>query len=206
MTNHSPAPPPDVPGMGAAQAARHHSMKRVAEGNWTEMARGDTNPTKRAVDYLHEIWRTTEHGGYNDRTMIEALKKYAADHPDLTIEIREEEEGGFCVALVTPLMRRVHKEMREAGEVVFVDGTASVDRLNTAVHPLLCATPAGAAPLGMVFTSSQDESCLTAGTYILRREYIFSYFYYILGPPERKTFGPVQKVIFAISSNLNILH
>ena len=72
-----------------------------------------------------------------------------------------------CVALVTPFMRRVHEQLRESGEVVFVDGTASVDHLNTAVIPFLCTSDARAAPLGVVFALSQDEACLTADTYVL---------------------------------------
>ncbi|XP_043240097.1 uncharacterized protein LOC122390827 [Amphibalanus amphitrite] len=154
-------------GMGASQAARLHSMKRAAEGDWLEMARNDTNPTKRAVVYMHDVWRENEHGGYNDAAMAQSLKKYAAAHPELSIEVLQT-EGFFCVSLVTPFMKRVHQEMREAGEVVFVDGTASVDRLNTCVHPLLCATPAGAAPLGVIFTSAQDEACLTTGFKLLQ--------------------------------------
>ena len=164
-----------VSGMGPAQASRLHSMKRSAEGDWLEMARSDTNPTKRAVGYMQELWRKGEHGGYNDATMVQALKKFASDHPDLSIGIEEREEF-LCVSLVTPFMRRVHKELREAGEVVFVDGTTSVDRLNTTVHPLLCASPAGAAPLGVLFTSAQDEACLTAGR-CLRFSFLFLFYF-----------------------------
>ena len=63
-------------------------------------------------------------------------------------------------------MKRAHA-LREAGEVVFADATASVDRLNTATVPLLCSGPADALPLGVVFTSSQDEAHLTTGNSVL---------------------------------------
>ncbi|KAK4327495.1 hypothetical protein Pmani_002051 [Petrolisthes manimaculis] len=53
--------------------------------------------------------------------------------------------------------------LREAGEMVFVDATGCVDQLNTAVIPFLCAGPAGAVPLAVLFTSSQDEVTLTKG-------------------------------------------
>ena len=149
-------------GMGASQAARLHSMKRAAEGELVEMARNDKNPSKRAVTHLHEKWQKKEHGGYGDEDMAEALKRYAVSHPETTVKA-EKHEGHMIIAVVTPLHKRVHQEVREAGEVVFVDGTASVDRLNTLVLPFLCATPAGALPLGFVLTSSQDESSLTAG-------------------------------------------
>ena len=141
-------------------------MKRAADGDWTEMARHDTNPTKRSITHLHDVWRRIEHGGFNDASMFEALTKYAGDNPDLTVKFKVTGKS-YAIVLVTPFMRRVHEEMQEAGEVVFVDGTASVDRLNTVVLPFMCGTPAGAAPLGVVFTSSQDEVSLTTGTYEL---------------------------------------
>ena len=94
--------------------------------------------------------------------MMAALHKFADAHPDLTIRT-EADEAHYCIALVTPFMRRVHKEVKESGEVVFVDATASVDRTGSVVLPLVCASPAGALPLGVVIASSQDEKCLTAG-------------------------------------------
>ncbi|XP_050726632.1 uncharacterized protein LOC127003722 [Eriocheir sinensis] len=60
-------------------------------------------------------------------------------------------------------MMRAHKLLQEAGEVVFVDATSCVDQVNTAVIPLLCSGPAGAVPLAVLFTSSQDEATLTKG-------------------------------------------
>lgn len=65
-------------------------------------------------------------------------------------------------------MFRIHKEFREAGEVVFVGTTSHLDQLNTAVTLLLCAGPAGALPLGVVFTSSQDETSYATGTVVMR--------------------------------------
>lgn len=62
-------------------------------------------------------------------------------------------------------MRGAHTTLREAGEVVFVDATGCVDQLNTSVTPFLCAGPAGAGPLAVLFASSQDEVTLTKGKY-----------------------------------------
>ncbi|XP_043240288.1 uncharacterized protein LOC122390904 [Amphibalanus amphitrite] len=155
-------------GMGASEAARHHSRKRAAEGDALEVARKDTNPTRRAVDYMLQLWKKNKHRGQNDADVIHSLKRYAAAHPELSIDMLQTVEH-FCVSLVTPFMRRAHKEIREAGEVVYVDGAVSVDGLHTCVRPLLCATPAGAAPLGVIFTSAQDEACLTAGFKLLQK-------------------------------------
>ena len=130
-----------------------------------DVARRDTNPSVRQVAYLLEKWRNSEHGGYENAGMMAVLEKFAASRPELTIKSEAVDGAHHCIALVTPFMRRVHKEMKEAAEVVFVDATSSVDRTGSVVLPLVCASPAGALPLGVVITSSQDEQCLTTGMY-----------------------------------------
>lgn len=99
------------------------------------------------------------YGDYNKTTVFQAIKQYANDNPDVTIKI-ERSDCQFAVALVTPFIRRAHQNLREASEVVFVDATTCVDQLNTTIIPVLCAGPVGAVPLGVVFTSSQDEATL----------------------------------------------
>ena len=159
--------------MGAAEAQRYHRLKmELGSEFWVEQARGDTNPSLRAVTYMFQKWAKGTVGGYNDEDMFGALERYAATSNSV-IEVERNASSSFCVALVTPFMKRVHA-LREAGEVVFVDATASVDRLNTAVVPLLCSSPAGALPLGVVFASSQDEAHLTTGNFI---ESIFLFVY-----------------------------
>ncbi|KAK4316526.1 hypothetical protein Pmani_012302 [Petrolisthes manimaculis] len=59
--------------------------------------------------------------------------------------------------------------LREAGEIVFVDGTTCIDQLNTSLIPFLCAGPAGAAPLALLFTSSVDEVSLKKGFDMVKR-------------------------------------
>ena len=145
--------------MTTAMAARHHIMKMGLHDSLHELANTSINPTSRSISYMRDTWLQKEHGGLNDMSMIESIKKYATDNPHLTIEI-EACGDNYCVALVTPFMKRVHAAFREASEVVFVDATGCVDQLNTAVVPLLCAGPAGAAPLAVLFTSAQDEGLL----------------------------------------------
>lgn len=146
--------------MTAAQASRYHQEK--LHSNLIDMASHSINPTKRAVYHLWDVWRKEKHGSVGGESMFTQLKKYAAANPDTTIEI-ETEGDNFIVVLVTAFMLRVHKNMREACEVVFVDTTSHVDQLNTAVTPLLCGGPSGALPVGVIFTSSQAEHSYTRG-------------------------------------------
>ncbi|KAK4302722.1 hypothetical protein Pmani_025206 [Petrolisthes manimaculis] len=149
-------------GLTTAQASRHHIWKMDLCEDLSAQANHAINPSLRAISYMRQQWLKREHGGYCNLSMAEALKKYAVDNPDVTL-LTETINNQLCVVLVTPFMKRVHKELREAGEVVFVDATGSVDQLNTAVFPFLCAGPAGAVPLAVLFTSAQDEETLIKG-------------------------------------------
>lgn len=126
------------------------------------MASSSINPTQRAVRHLLDVWREKEHGSVGGESMFTQIKKYADTNPDTTIEVQVEGDK-FAIVLVTDFMMRVHKNMREACEVVFVDTTSHVDQLNTAVTPLLCGGPSGALPLGVIFTSSQDDKSYVTG-------------------------------------------
>lgn len=149
-------------GMTPAQAYRHHILKMDLSDDLYDQANKSINPSPKSVEYMWTVWRQSEHGGLNTPSMFEAIRKYADDHPELILRSNHENDK-FCVILVTPFMVRAHRQLREAGEVVFVDATGCVDQLNTAVIPFLCAGPAGAVPLAVVFTSSQDEATLTKG-------------------------------------------
>ncbi|XP_050705451.1 uncharacterized protein LOC126990841 isoform X6 [Eriocheir sinensis] len=146
-------------GMTPGQAYRHHLLKMDLTEDLYDQANKSINPSPKSIEYMWTAWRQSEHGGLNTPSMFDAIKKYA-DHPELILESRYANDK-FSVVLVTPFMMRAHRQLKEAGEVVFVDATSCVDQLNTAVIPFLCAGPAGAVPLAVVFTSSQDEATLT---------------------------------------------
>ena len=69
----------------------------------------------------------------------------------------------FLLALVTPLLARIHKMVTQSAKLVFCDSTASLDNLNTAVFILSCGTSVGALPLAAVMTFSEDAVTLSAG-------------------------------------------
>lgn len=148
--------------MTAAQAHRHHLMKMELRDDLQGLTNHAINSTPSAIHHMRQTWMAREYGGLNSPSMFEAMHKYAQDNPEMTLKI-DHSGSSFCVALVTPFVRRAHNMLREAREVVFVDATGCVDHLNTAVIPFLCAGPAGAVPLAVLFTSSQDEVTLTKG-------------------------------------------
>lgn len=167
--------------MTPGQAYRHHLLKMDLTEDLYDQANKSINPSPKSIEYMWTAWRQSEHGGLNTPSMFDAIKKYA-DHPELILESRYANDK-FSVVLVTPFMMRAHRQLKEAGEVVFVDATSCVDQLNTAVIPFLCAGPAGAVPLAVVFTSSQDEATLTEG-FGMVKEVLGSGAFYEKGEPQ----------------------
>lgn len=146
--------------MTTAQAVRFHQEK--LNFSIYDMANNSINPKPRAVRYLRDLWVKDNHGTLGGETMFSSIQKYAELHPDSKIEY-EIYENRFVIVLVTEFMLKIHDEFRESGEVIFVDTTSHVDQLNTALTPLLCASPIGGLPLGVIFTSSQEETSYTKG-------------------------------------------
>lgn len=68
------------------------------------------------------------------------------------------------IAIVTPLMMRVHALVPQAAEIIFVDTTSHVDLLNTSVTVMLTWCSTGALPLGVLLTDCQTERAYKQGT------------------------------------------
>ncbi|KAK4317593.1 hypothetical protein Pmani_011329 [Petrolisthes manimaculis] len=155
-------------GMSAPQAARYHKDK-LEILNVHGVSNNSVNPKYRAIVYMRDNWlkenpcRVEE----EEEDMFAAIRKYASENPGCRIEL-ETCGDRYTAVLVTDFMLRVHKEFREAGEVVFVDTTWRKDKKHTSVTPLLCTGPAGTAPLGIIFSSSLDEYSYTTGFRLLK--------------------------------------
>ncbi|XP_076051614.1 uncharacterized protein LOC143031532 isoform X2 [Oratosquilla oratoria] len=162
-------------GMTAAQAARFHQEK--LDFNLLDLANHGINPSNRSVAYLRDVW-LKQHYDVGGQTMFSAIRNYAEMIKDTTkLEFELYDGGDFTVVLVTEFMMRVHQEFECAREAVLIDTTSHVYQQNTAVTQLLCAGPAGAAPLGIIFTSSQDERSYTRGFHLLKKVLGESAFY-----------------------------
>ena len=148
--------------MSPTEASLHHLEKMNLTENLQGMANSSLNPSSAAVQYLRRKWLAERVGGFDNESMLKRLEQYNTQNPHITI-ISDSSEDKLCIVLITPFMRRVNQYMREAAEIVFVDSTSNCDQLNMAVTPLMCATAAGAMPLAVLFTSSQDEMIFTKG-------------------------------------------
>ncbi|KAK4326082.1 hypothetical protein Pmani_003379 [Petrolisthes manimaculis] len=77
------------------------------------LANHGINPSPRAIKYMRTQWLKSQHGGFDNFSMAESIRKYAAKPPEITI--LQNVEYRFSAVLVTPFMRRVHSMLREAG-------------------------------------------------------------------------------------------
>ena len=64
------------------------------------------------------------------------------------------------LAICTPLMARVHEHVTQAGELMFVDSSASLDDFNNPMFILSTSSAAGGLPLGVVITSGESSNII----------------------------------------------
>lgn len=69
----------------------------------------------------------------------------------------------MIIAICTPLMSRVHKYIKQAGEMVFCDSTSTLDRFNTSLFILSTSHPSGGMPLAAMITSDEQEETISQG-------------------------------------------
>ena len=71
-------------------------------------------------------------------------------------------EEKLIMAICTPLMKRVHTDLRHAGELVFMDSSSNMDRHGCSVFIILTHSCAGGLPLGVLITTSESQSIIKA--------------------------------------------
>lgn len=109
-----------------------------------------------------------------------------------------ESENEIIIAICTPLMKRVHQNLKSSSEIMFVDASGSMDRHNSRVFTFLSPSLVGALPLGLLILFSESENTITKGLAILKS---------IL--PKNSFFGQVYPTIIMTDdskSERNSLH
>lgn len=87
-------------------------------------------------------------------------------HPEITIKIHS--SVNFSIAVVTDFMKKCHKEIEEVQHVCYLETAVHHNLVNTAVTILMGASPGGAVPLGIVFSSDQDTDSYVTGFQLLK--------------------------------------
>ncbi|CAG8836584.1 28514_t:CDS:2, partial [Gigaspora margarita] len=76
--------------------------------------------------------------------------------------------SAFILCIVTGLMCRVHEKVSQAGELCYMDASASFEPLNTSVTLLYTSCSVGALPLGLCITSDESEVTLEKALNLLK--------------------------------------
>lgn len=99
--------------------------------------------------------------------MLTAIEKYALS-TNSDVKLQDLADGQFVCAVSTLLMKRIHQQVKQSQEMVFIDSTSHIDQTNSALTILLCASSIGALPLGVIISSAQDQRAYTTGKFIFK--------------------------------------
>ena len=103
---------------------------------------------------------------------MESLRSKLATYNDdigcICTKMQTTEDGQTVIAVCTPLIKRVHTTWQFSRELVFVDSSGNMDRQDCRVFIFLTDSPCGALPLGVVITSNESESTITAAFTLLK--------------------------------------
>jgi hypothetical protein len=106
-------------------------------------------------------------------TLQQRVEKYNEEHGEKSIASSFSEHG-IVVAMCSPLMKRVHRALQQAGELVFVDSLSSGA---CHVYMFMVNCEAGGLPLGIVVSTSDEETALIEGFELLKTLFPIDAFY-----------------------------
>ena len=122
---------------------------------------------------------------YNTTTM----KDNPIDESEAYAKVAQTEDGETCIAICDPFQRRVHKIIPQSGELLMMDATSNVDRSDTKIFHIMCASSAGGLPLATLVTTREDADTLKFGLELLKTV-LPPYAFYGRGP----SLGPVLAI------------
>ena len=135
----------------ALLADRRHNPSRSDVNmfdKWRKETKGPSNGDEMFQLLEQEVTRYNAlHGKDGGRCFLQRFKKHG------------NKEQPLILMICTPLMARVHKCI-QAGEMVFMDTTGSLDRHNNPVYIMCTPHSTGALPLAVWVTSSQSQSTI----------------------------------------------
>ena len=112
------------------------------------------------ADYVKEKYGTM-YGEDSMRRAAEYAQKYNLKHGAELCHVTQRQNGDYFIVIHDPLTLRVHSKLPQSGDIVCVDSTGGIDRVNSRYFRFLTVSPAGGLPMGSVITSKEDEETLT---------------------------------------------
>ena len=155
---------------GALEGLTPSKAKRVLEDelrtkyglDWLEISsKRSINPDTNYVFNLHnQYWKDkfgTINGPDSFQKANEFIENYNNNAGTQVASIRQLSSGSVVVVIVDELSKRVHTTVPQSGQIVFIDGTGSLDRMNHQLVKLMTESPVGGLPLGFMILSDQTE-------------------------------------------------
>lgn len=129
----------------ALQYIRTEIEESLQDGERLEVALANRSicPDNYHCQYVFRKLFSKEYGEPNDNTHLDTFIKKINAEQGIECVAREEYSGKNLVAICTPFMRRVHENIEEAAELMFVDSTGGLDRDGFRVFILLTHSKAG---------------------------------------------------------------
>ncbi|PKY33800.1 hypothetical protein RhiirB3_453013 [Rhizophagus irregularis] len=132
------------------------------------------NPDYGYIVRLFHEYRNNTLGSHNGEKMFERLVE-VIDHYNnssngraIMQEYDAQAEKAFILCIVSSLMCRIYEKIPQAGEICYVNASASFEPLNTAITLLYTSCAAGALPLGVLITSDESEIILEKALNLLK--------------------------------------
>ena len=160
-------------GMCAAEAFHHYEFMLMNDlSTVTLLADRRHCPSATDARTMFEKWRKERKRAPDGVAMFEELKDVVNDHNKhhskegdkcfvQRYERTNREEKPLILTVVTPLMARVHS-LPQAGEKVFLDASASIDRHSNPVYFSCTHHPSAALPLCVWDTSYNSQQIITS--------------------------------------------
>ena len=156
-------------GLSPANARKvfQEELKTKYGEDWLRISsKRSLNPDANYVSRLHTFFFKDRFGSINGPDAFqmaqEFIEKYNKENGQNVASI-EQIEDSVIVCVVDELMRRVHAATPQSSQIMFVDGTGSLDRLNHQLIKLMTESPSGGLPLGFMILTDQKEKSLDAG-------------------------------------------
>ena len=151
--------------------AKHHfveELKQQYKEKWLKMsAWRSVNPDSKYVFRLYTEYWLSKYGTINGpdsfAKAVNLVEEFNENAGERIANIRQLDDGTVIVAVVDVFMHRVHRLVPQSGQIMFVDGTGSLDRCNHQLVKFLTESPAGNLPLGFLILSKINSETIYQG-------------------------------------------
>jgi hypothetical protein len=158
-------------GHSAATALESHRADLLLENENPEqlLADGRHCPDYSCCHRLYKKEFTREYGTDSKGSHDFLAKKIEDYNKEAGTRCMEMKQVGneIIVVICTPIMKRVHKNIKQSAELVFVDSTGTVDKDGHRVFQILTHNEIGGLPLGILITESETTSTITTALQML---------------------------------------